>query len=76
MDELNQSFTDFQTLATESVARGERFSGLAAAFAEASRRIAHPAALLDAGLVYLSMNEPYARMLRLPPSALVGREYS
>jgi|GEM_PF-1561949 len=56
-------------------ARGE-LSELLAAFDELSRDLAHPAALLDAGLVYLALNRPYARMVRLPASALVGKEHS
>jgi PAS domain-containing protein len=47
-----------------------------AAFEDLSRGLAHPAALLDAGMVYLALNRPYARMLQLPASALVGKEYS
>ena len=49
---------------------------LTASFDECARPLAHPAALLDAGMVFLALNRPYARMVGLPPAAIVGKDYA
>jgi len=76
MDASDPSFSGFKTLVAETSARGlvERRDKVKRRLA--ARNAAHPAALLDTRLVFLAMNVPYARMLRLPSSAIVGREYA
>lgn len=49
---------------------------LTALFDECARHLAHPAALLDSGMVFLALNRQYARMVGLPPSAIVGKDYA
>lgn len=69
-------FSAFKTVVEASESRGESLSGLAEAFQEYAQGVPHPAALLDTGLVYLALNNIYARQLGVSPSALVGKEYS
>lgn len=68
--------SEFRALAAATLARGNSLRELTAAFDAFARDLAHPAALLDAGMVFLALNGPYARMVGLPPSALVGKDYS
>jgi len=69
-------FSEFRTLAATAFANGKPLRDLTAVFDETARTLSHPAALLDAGMVFLALNGPYARMVGLPPSALVGKDYA
>ncbi len=68
--------SEFRALAAATLASGNPLRELTAAFDAFARSLALPAALLDAGMVFLALNGPYARMVGLPPSALVGKDYS
>ncbi len=63
-------------LADTALAGGKNLNELTASFDGLARNLAHPAALLDAGMVFLALNRPYARMVGLPPSAIVGKDYA
>jgi PAS domain-containing protein len=69
-------FSEFMRHVDEAQSGGDSLQGLSAAFQAYAQNVAHPAALLDIGLVYLALNKPYAELLGQPPSALVGKEYS
>lgn len=75
---MSEAFTAFNDILARAVAPGAprtTLQDMAAVFTEHARDLPHPAALLDAGMVYLAMNRPYARLLNRPASALVGKEY-
>lgn len=63
-------------LADAALADGKDLDELTVLFDGLARDLAHPAALLDAGMVFLALNRPYARMVGLPPSAIVGKDYA
>lgn len=76
MNTLEMPPGGFRALAVTAFANGRTLRDLTDVFDEFARTLAHPAALLDAGLVFLALNGPYARMVGLPPSALVGKDYA
>jgi hypothetical protein len=75
---MRMPFTPFDGFLTDSMSTSScgGLHDMPTAFENLARGLAHPAALLGAGMVSLALNRPYARMLRLPPAALVGKEYS
>jgi len=69
-------FREFFALADTTFANGNSVRELTTSFDEFARSVVHPVALLDAGMVFLALNGPYARMVGLPPSAIVGKDYA
>jgi PAS fold. len=76
MNATGMPFSEFLRHVDAAQSSGDSLRGLSVLFEEYARNVAHPAALLDTGLVYLALNKPYAELLGLPPAALLGREYS
>lgn len=75
MSEATMAFDDIPIRAVAPGAPRATLQDMAAVFTDRARDLAHPAALLDTGMVYLAMNRPYARLMNRPASALVGKEY-
>ena len=76
MSTLSMPLHDLCALADTVSSSDDPERELAVLFDECARHLAHPVALLDAGMVFLALNRQYARMIGRPPSAIVGKDYA
>ena len=76
MSTLSLPLHDLCALADSASSSSNSLRELTVSFDECARHLAHPAAFLDAGMVFLALNRQYARMVGLPPSAIVGKDYA